>query len=133
VGSSRRWVVLAMRTSKRVIFFIICCWKVEVQSHGGRRVVAGGRCGVVLLLNLWSTRLYSDSTFWLLVSLNLAPQFLAVMWKVYRWNVLRELLEDVPFFCVLDVLLKSVLLLPNWGHMRNFLVWMFSAFECPEC
>jgi hypothetical protein len=47
----------------------------EVQSHGGRRVVAGGRCGVVLLLNLWSTRLYSDSTFWLLVSLNLAPQF----------------------------------------------------------
>jgi hypothetical protein len=58
----------------------------------------------VLLLNLWSTRLYSDSTFWLLVSLNLAPQILAVMLKVYCWNVLRELLEDVPFFCVLDVL-----------------------------
>jgi hypothetical protein len=34
----------------------------------------------------------------------LGASILAVMWKVYCWNVLRELLEDVPFLCVLDVL-----------------------------
>jgi hypothetical protein len=116
-------VVLAMRTSKGVIFFIIYCWKVEDESHEGRRGVARGRCGVVLFLNLWSTQLYSvafsffESGAWIW----------AVIWKVQCWNVLRELLEDVPFFYRM-----CWTLVPTWGHMRNFLLWMFLAFECLE-
>jgi hypothetical protein len=36
-------VVLAMRTSKRVIFFIICCWKVRSRAmEGGVLLLEGG-------------------------------------------------------------------------------------------